>query len=105
MQAYHWAFDAKGGFIVCSEHGNYGYAYPTSEDAVKAALNPRQVADRLARDADNGAIGGATLRQHNVYLRDCLAIADQTMPAQDLPLNVAFADPRHLLDGVEEGGR
>jgi hypothetical protein len=78
--AYHWAFDSKGGFIVCSLAPNYAYAYPSSEYAVAAARDPRATANRMAEQADKIAasvlqsVGGEdTLRLHNDYLRGCMA--------------------------------
>lgn len=93
MAAYHWAFDSKGGFIVVSQHGNYSYAYPTSDHAVKAAKNPKATANSMAKDADKHAVmaSKSVLRSHNVYLRDSLAIADPTVPSASLPLNIACA--------------
>jgi hypothetical protein len=47
-----WTFDKDGGFITCSDEGNYDYAYPTSQMAVEARIRTELVAKAMCANAD-----------------------------------------------------
>lgn len=59
-----------GGFLVCSDAGNWAYAYPTSPHAAKAKRNPGVVASKMAAEADRDArtCSGYILDEHNRHL-------------------------------------
>lgn len=44
-----------GGFVVCSDAGNWAYAYPTSAHATSAKRQPEAVARIMAAEADDEA--------------------------------------------------
>lgn len=50
-----WKFLPDGGFAVCSDAGNWCYAYPTSPHAVDAKNRPWTVARKMAASADTFA--------------------------------------------------